>query len=111
MTTEPLPAALEALAERLALHGSLTALCARFRLTAFERALVLLCAGVEMDADVAQLCERESGAPCATFALALARLPEPHWSALSPARPLRHWRLIEPDAGAVLTRAALRIDE
>jgi hypothetical protein len=111
VTAESLPAALDALAERLDEHGSVDTLCALFRLTAFERALVLLCAGVEMDATVARICERESDAPHATFALALGTLPEPHWSALSPARPLRHWRLIEPDPGAVLTRTPLHIDE
>ena len=30
-----------------------------------------------------------------TVALALAKLPDAHWAALSPAAPLRHWRLID----------------
>src|SRR6185436_308566 len=46
-----------------------------------------------------------------TFGLALAALPEPHWSALSPAAPLRRWRLIEMNAGESLTAARVRIDE
>ena len=47
----------------------------------------------------------------ATFSLALAALPEPHWSALSPAAPLRRWRLIECRSADLLTLAPLRIDE
>ena len=47
----------------------------------------------------------------ATFGLALARWPTPHWSALTPVRPLRRWRLVEVDDDAGLTRGRLRIDE
>ena len=111
MSGESLSAAVDALGARLDQHGSVKLLSALFRLTAFERSLLLLCAGVEMDADVARLCEQESAVPHATFGLALARLPAAHWSALSPGRPLRHWRLVEPEPAPVVTRAALRIDE
>src|SRR6185369_7094341 len=47
----------------------------------------------------------------ATFGLALEHLFQPHWDALSPDAPLRHWLLIAPDGSAPLTEAALRIDE
>ena len=46
-----------------------------------------------------------------TFSLALAALDEPHWSALSPAGPLRRWRLIELTGSDTLTTARMRIDE
>ncbi len=46
-----------------------------------------------------------------TFTLALAALPESHWSALTPAAPLRYWRLIDLGAGSSLTLSPLRIDE
>ena len=46
-----------------------------------------------------------------TFSLALAALPEAHWSALTPAAPLRRWRLIEVGSGDTLTTSQLRIDE
>ena len=46
-----------------------------------------------------------------TFSLALAALPEAHWSALTPAGPLRRWRLIEVGAGDTLINSQLRIDE
>jgi hypothetical protein len=88
---------------------------ATFGLSAFERELLLLCAGIEMDAELALRCGAAQGlsqrAP-ATFGFALSFLPEPHWSALTPARPLRRFRLIELEApGRGLTSSALRIDE
>jgi len=85
-----------------------------FGLSAFEREVLLLCAGVEMDSELASLCGEVRGypqRPHATFGLALAALEEPHWSALTPSRPLRRFRLLELEAGHGLTSAPLRIDE
>jgi ATPase family associated with various cellular activities (AAA) len=83
-----------------------------FKLSDFERATLLLCAGVEMDSELAGLCAEAQGhLPRASFGLALAILPDPHWSALSSARPLRHFRMIEVDGAAGLTAAPLRLDE
>jgi ATPase family associated with various cellular activities (AAA) len=87
---------------------------ALFGLSAFERQLVLLCAAVEMDSALAALCGKAQGNPqraYATFGMAMAVLPEPHWSALTPARPLRRLQLIEVETGHGLTAAPLRIDE
>ena len=36
-----------------------------------------------------------AGTSSPTFGLAMSLLPGPHWSALTPGAPLRHWRLIE----------------
>jgi hypothetical protein len=80
-----------------------------FGLSPFERSLLLLCAGVEMDAQFAAACATASGRP--TFALAFSVLDEPHWSALTPASPLRRRRLIEIEPGHALAMAPLRIDE
>jgi hypothetical protein len=83
-----------------------------FNLSGFERYVLLLCAGVEMDSELAGLCgEAQGRSPRATFGLAMAILPEPHWSALGSARPLRHFRMIEVEGGAGLTAAPLRLDE
>jgi hypothetical protein len=93
---------------------ALEALGDAFGLSRFERTLLLLCAGIELDASVAPLCaaaQGETARTYPTFSLALAALPEPHWSALSPERPLRHWRLIDVGAGPALTLSPLRIDE
>ena len=80
----------------------------------FERDVLLLVAGIEMDSDLAGLCAGASGNGQRTwgsFHLALAALPDPHWSALTPVRPLRQWRLIEISDEPVLVTARLRIDE
>jgi hypothetical protein len=91
-------------AEPLAL-SALDNLQAVFGLTAFEREIVLLCAGFELDPGLAE----RHGAP--SFGLALSALPDPHWSALTPARPLRLHRLIEPVGPGPLVSTPLRIDE
>jgi hypothetical protein len=85
-----------------------------FGLSAFERSLLLLCAGVELDGRLAAACARahgDRGRHHVTFGVALAALPDPHWSALTPPRPLRRWRLIEIDPGVRLVDSPLRIDE
>lgn len=92
---------------------ALDRLTAAFGLSAFERALVLLCAAAELDSSVAALCAAAQGEPSRnypTFSLALAALPNAHWSALAPEAPLRRWRLVEI-SGTPVTTSPLRIDE
>ncbi len=102
--------------EQHPLPAPLQVLSTTFGLSRFERAILLLCAGIELDGQFAALCaaaEGDRGHPYPTFGLALAALPEPHWSALTPTAPLRRWRLIEcatPLPGSLLT-TPLRIDE
>jgi hypothetical protein len=93
--------------------AALTSLCTAFHLTSFERDLLLLCAGVELSGSLAQLCSEAQGGKVSypTFSLALAALPDAHWSALTPASSLRYWRLIEVANGESLTQSRLRIDE
>lgn len=96
--------------------SAIEVLCRLFGLTKFERAIVLLCAGMELDAAFAGLCvaaQRDVARKCPTFSLALAALPEPHWSALTPAGVLRRWRIIQvvPQAGLPLTMCPVTIDE
>src|SRR5215472_13209192 len=92
------------------------ALCSAFGLSRFERAIVLMCAGIELDGRFASLCAAAQGDPARpfpTFSLAMAVLPEPHWSAVTPVAPLRRWRLIdcENNSGSSLLTSRLRIDE
>jgi hypothetical protein len=104
----------EAIAAGMADPPALVQLCAAFGLTPFERDLLTLCAGVELDAAVAPLCAQAQGdpqRPYPTFSLALAALPGAHWSAATPGSPLRHWQLIEVEGGSALTRSPLRVDE
>ncbi|MGB6743172.1 MAG: AAA family ATPase [Terracidiphilus sp.] len=85
-----------------------------FGLSSFERDVVLLGAGVEMDSKLARRVSEALGREprgAITFALALATLAEPHWSALAPTAPLRRYRLVELEAERGLTTAALRVDE
>ena len=69
-----------------------------FTLSSFERDVLLLCAGVEMDRALARRCSlfnENRAQPVATFTICMAKLAGAHWSALSPIAPLRRWRLIE----------------
>jgi AAA+ superfamily predicted ATPase len=94
--------------------SALTRLTEAFGLSPFERDILVLCAGMELDATLPGLCaaaQRDPARPHPTFGLALAVLPGAHWSAVSPDAPLRRWRLIDVGNGQVLTRAPLRIDE
>lgn len=94
--------------------SALDALCAAFGLSPFERDVLLLCAGMELDSTFAQLCAAAQGSPqrpYPTFSLALAALPSAHWSGLTPAGPLRRWRFIEVGADDTVTNGPLRIDE
>lgn len=94
--------------------SALAALCAAFQLSPFERDLLLLCAGVELDSRLAGLCAAAQDDPrrtYPTFSLALAALPDAHWSALSPSGPLRYWLLLRTEPGDLLTTSPLRVDE
>ncbi|WP_437295415.1 ATP-binding protein [Sorangium sp. So ce426] len=87
---------------------------ALFDLSPFERDLLLLCAGVELDASFAARCAAAQGDPlrvAPTFSLALAALPGAHWGALGPGAPLRRMQLIEVGQGETLTLSPLRICE
>ncbi|HZP82863.1 MAG TPA: ATP-binding protein [Chthonomonadaceae bacterium] len=100
--------------DRPAAPSALERLCTAFHLSAFERDILLLCAGAELDSGFAALCataQGDSQRPWPTFSLALAALPEAHWTALTPAAPLRRARLIELGAGSTLTLRPLRISE
>lgn len=79
----------------------LARLQAIFRLSGFERDLLLWCAGAELDARF----------PVPTPGAALSTLDDAHWDALAPSGPLRWWRLIELSAGAGLIGRSLHIDE
>jgi hypothetical protein len=76
---------------------ALVALVEAFALTGFERDVLLLAAGSELDGAFASALTAAPGATDrpgserrgASFSLALEVLPEAHWSALSPAGPLR----------------------
>ena len=77
----PAPAAIDTLSEL-------------FGLSAFERDVLLLVAGVEMDAELGRVCatalgQSQTPRPQATFSQALAALGQTHWRALADMEPLR----------------------
>lgn len=91
------------LVEAIAQIPTLAMLSDVFHLSTFETACLLLCAAPELDSDFPHQ---------PTFSLALAKLPEAHWSAISPTSPLRYWRLVElTTPGELVTQNPLRIDE
>jgi hypothetical protein len=108
------PVQTPATAEAMSPPPALETLAKLFRLSPFERGILLMCAGMELDSKFAALCAKANGDPrrdYPTFSLALGALPEAHWSALAPDAPLRRWRLIELSPGQNLTLCPLRIDE
>ncbi|NET44182.1 ATP-binding protein [Okeania sp. SIO2B3] len=93
-------------------NSALAKLCYKFRLTEFERDILLLCVTLEIDPKVADLCAKIQGNPqlnYPTFALALATFPQASWFVLSPHNSLQYWRLIEIGTSFTLTQAPLRI--
>ncbi len=107
-------AQIETVLQRNHAAASIDTLAQLFELSDFERDLLLLVAGVEMDSRVASLCAEATDrpqCPWASFGLALAVLPEPHWSALAPVEQLRRWRLVNVDESAGLTAGRLTMDE
>ncbi|CAM5610585.1 ATP-binding protein [Rhodanobacter lindaniclasticus] len=95
---------------------ALAVLAERLGLSAFERDVLLLCVGMELDTRFPALCaqaQHDPGKPHPTFALAFAVLDAPSWDALSPERPLRYWRLLDihQPGAQPLIGAALSADE
>ncbi len=93
---------------------ALETLCSVFALSEFERDVLLLCAGVELDSRFGVLCATLAGDPQrrqADFSIALGALEGGHWSALAPDAPLRRWRLLEIAGNQPLTTSLIRIDE
>jgi len=93
---------------------AIESVCKLFGLSPFERDVLLLCAGIELDSRISALCASVQGETIRnspSFSLALSLFPEAHWSALTPAAPLRWWRMVELGSGTTLTQTPLRIDE
>jgi hypothetical protein len=95
---------------------ALSLLAGRLGLSEFERNVILLCAAMELDPDIAALCAaaqpgRDRNYP--TFALARVLFDDPAWDAMMPEGPLRFLRLVEinqPGSQPLVT-SGLRADE
>ena len=87
----------------------------RFKLSSFEKDILLLCAGMELDRGWGILCGQAQGSELTnypTFSLAFSTFDYAHWDAMTPDAPLRHWRLIQLiENSNSLTTKELVIDE
>lgn len=82
-------------------------------LTPFERDVLVLAAGCELDPQIARLCAAAHGDPArrfTTLGLAMRVLEEPHWDAVAPDGPLRGLALLDLDPGGLLD-TRVRVDE
>jgi len=105
---------LMAAASAMPFPSALQELAIAFNLSDFERDVLLLCAGMELQQKFDSLCAEAQGngeLSYPTFNLAMSALTAPHWSAISPDAPLRRWQLIEIVRGKTITHSALRINE
>lgn len=104
---------MELASQRLPAHSGLDSLSESFSLSSFERDLLLLCAGVELDSGFASLCAtvRGDSRKNPSFGFASSVLLGASWSAFTPDAPLRRWHLIEVEDGETLASSPLRIDE
>ncbi|BAY81524.1 ATPase central domain-containing protein [Calothrix parasitica NIES-267] len=94
--------------------SNLENICTIFHLSDFERDLLLLCTGMELNPGWTSWCAVAQDNPkldYPTFNLALSILKNPDWNALNPAASLRRWGLIEIGNSHILTIAPLRINE
>src|SRR5438128_12016560 len=85
-------------AEEMSPPPALETLCKMFRLSPFERAVLVMCAGMELDSKFAGVCAKANGDPrrdYPTFSLALGALPDAHWTALPPHAPLPRSRSLD----------------
>lgn len=105
---------LEKAGETLQTPAALDRLVSVFRLSDFERKVLLMCAGVELDASFSSLVSALNGDNMnsyPTFSMALGIFKDAHWSALAPQSPLRYWRLLEINNKTLITKSSLKINE
>ncbi|OUL36294.1 ATP-binding protein [Nostoc sp. 106C] len=111
-TAEDSQQRLAAIAAAMTKPPALEVVCGTFDLSDFERDVLLLCAGMELDAAFPRLCATIQGREqqaYPTFSLALTVFPDAHLSAIAPSSSLLHWRLIEVEENRVFTLSPLRL--
>ena len=99
---------------QLSVPSPLETLCTAFGLTEFERDILLLAVGIELDSEFDALVKTLQGGndfSMPTFSLALAVFPHAHWNGIIPTAPLRYWRLISVSHHQVITKSSFSIDE
>ncbi|MER3555983.1 MAG: hypothetical protein C4331_17010, partial [Meiothermus sp.] len=106
------------LSQTLAEDTALARLCEALGLGAFERNVLLLCAGAELEPDFLTVCAQACGlaeSRYPSFGLAFALFGDGivHAQAMTPSAPLRRWGLIEihPRPDLPLTAQPIRLSE
>ena len=85
-----------------------------FRLSQFEKNILLLCVGVELDASLGKILadiQGNTNGQMPTISLVLSLFENAHWSAIAPDGALRYWELVKLNKNEVLTASSLAIDE
>ncbi|NER93795.1 MAG: ATP-binding protein [Symploca sp. SIO1B1] len=85
----------------------------KFQLSPFERTILLLCLGLEIEPNFQSLCAKAQGngnKPYATLGLVLSAFPDADWSVLSLQNPLHYWQLLQTEPGQLLTQAPIKIE-
>ncbi|WP_045856247.1 ATP-binding protein [Teredinibacter purpureus] len=94
--------------------AALTRLCVIFRLSPFERQLLLLCAAAQLEGEFGELYGAIVGDPkrhFPTFDLALTLFNGGQWLPFSPQSTIRYWRLLEMNDTQQPNLTPLRINE
>lgn len=84
-----------------------------FQLSSFESKIILMCAGAELDIELATIIAnlQKDGSQLPTLNLAMAAFKDAHWSAIYPEAPLRYWNLINLYGNGLLTQSTCSINE
>ncbi|HBB32868.1 MAG TPA: ATPase [Cyanobacteria bacterium UBA9273] len=104
----------EALAVLHHTPSALDQLCNIFKLSFFERNILLLCIGRELDPNFEQLCAQAQGSlerNYPTLGLALSIFQDTSLRILSSQTPLQFWKLIEIEPSRTLTQSPLKINQ
>lgn len=105
---------LEVARQLLTAPAAIDTLANVFNLSSFERKILLIGAGVELMDDFGHFIADLHGNPDLvhpSFNLAIAAFSDAHWSAISPAAPLRYWNLVQLKSSALIAKSPLIIDE
>ncbi|NEP36585.1 ATP-binding protein [Moorena sp. SIO3B2] len=95
--------------------SALAKLCNKFLLSPFERDILLMCAGMEIEplfhSLFAQAQKNSPNKNYPTLSLAFDAIPGANWGVLSPQRPLLYWQLLHIEPGLILSQSPLYIDQ
>ncbi|NEO00459.1 MAG: ATP-binding protein, partial [Moorea sp. SIO3I7] len=95
--------------------SALAQLCYHFYLSPFERDILLMCVGQEIEPMFQSLfAKAQKNHPhknYPTLSLAIDALPGASWHVLSPQSPLFYWQLLQIEPGRILTKSPLHIDQ